>query len=788
MPSPATKPKNYFLNENHELTTVEKSGFAPQVKYRVNWSARGKQLHDSLERVRGRAERSHDPLSKRKYYLLAGSSREFEKVTKSKKGIETAKLEVVSFGGEQSKFFERIGLDLIEVHPNGAIVHARPEVMAQLVTKTAQLAQLGAREQARFVAFESFDWISGNLKFDQEWLDEIGQKPAEGYIKLQPLITELEADMVIRSLDEFFHAHTGVALLGKGRSYMGRYFLRAKVNAQLVKKLANEFVSIQAIHPPLIALASALPPDISLQPSSARPAAIPHATSLPCVGVVDTAVPPEHDWLKAYRRAIVLGANCANTENDNHGSMVASRVVYGDVDLSNSATLPAASCRFLEVRVGTGQSNRILSESVSGALANAIAQAPDVRVFNLSFDKRLDGVPQTQRATTLRHIEEIDNFAFDQDALLVVAAGNPERGVIPNPDYPLHFDDPGWQLQSYPRAFNALTCGSMVPRLSAGGLASVLEAPSPICRVGPGFAGSRKPDFCATAGNTDENHNPLPGSGVWGFSALGQASEGFGTSLAAPLLAREAAFVLESLRSKCPEDSRPFACAAKAILALTADDVGSRVVNRDSTLKPLVERTLGYGCAGAARFKTPPQSRARFIWQGVLKHEGNVVRVQLPIPAAWVTEANSPHLQIAVAWDTPVNSAAEIQWSCRDVEIKVRPGPDAKAVYSLRDGSRVGGYPLFKRTWNFEKAREKKIVEGDAWTLEFSYSKIAAYAAGHFPSPAQRIAFAAEIWDDAEEPVEPHSYVQSLPIASTLMQLSNTSAWLPQVVAITSEI
>jgi hypothetical protein len=100
----------------------------------------------------------------------------------------------------------------------------------------------------------------------------------------------------------------------------------------------------------------------------------------------------------------------------------------------------------------------------------------------------------------------------------------------------------------------------------------------------------------------------------------------------------------------------------------------------------------------------------------------------------------------------------------------------------------VGGYPLFKRTWNFEKAKEKEVVEGDAWTLEVSYSKIAAYAAGHFPSPAQRVAFAAEIWDESEAPVEPHSFVQSLPIASTLVQLSNTSAWLPQVVAITSDV
>lgn len=54
---------------------------------------------------------------------------------------------------------------------------------------------------------------------------------------LQPMITELEADSVIRELDRFFREQTAVSLLGKGRSYMGRFFLRVKVNAQRLKKL-----------------------------------------------------------------------------------------------------------------------------------------------------------------------------------------------------------------------------------------------------------------------------------------------------------------------------------------------------------------------------------------------------------------------------------------------------------------------------------------------------------------------------------------------------------------------
>jgi hypothetical protein len=787
MPTSPSRPRNYFLNESHELSVEEKGGFGKHVDYpSINWSQKSRRLYTSLERVSQRASQSSDPLSKRRYYLIADPSPQIVKASKARDAVRGQKLEAVVFSGEQSKFFERIGLDLIEVHqPSGmATVHATPEHMTQLLNKTSQLAHLGAREQARFVAFESFDWLAGKWKFDNEWINEIGTKSAEGYIKLQPLISELEADLVIRALEQAFRGQAGVALQGKGRSYLGRFYLRAKLNAQMIKKLADEFTSIQSIHPPILAFTESAPPEAvsSVNPapiSSNRP-----VQTLPCVAVVDTAVPLQHNWLRPFRRGeAVTGLNCSNTENDNHGSMVASRVVFGDADLGNSASPPPATCRFLEVRVGTGQSGKILAESVSGALAGAITAAPDVRVFNLSFDgdMRLDDLPAKQRAETLKHIEELDNFAFDQDVLLVVAAGNAQQALIPSPGYPLHFDNSGWELHSFPRAFNALTCGGVASRLSAGGLASEVDAPSPFTRVGPGFANSPKPDFCAPAGNSDANYRHLEGAGVWGYSTLGEPREGFGTSYAAPLLAREAAFLFEELRPKCPGDSRPFACTVKAVLALTADDVTERL---SDALQPLAKRSIGFGRASAERFRQPNNQKARFVWQGVIAHEDEIVRVQFPIPVAWIEQASLPHLQLCLAWDSPACAAAETQWSCRDVEITIRPGPEADAMRGSK--GRTHGYPLFKRTWKLDKARQKNMVESDLWVLEFKYSQVAAYSAGHVVTPYQRVAFAAQIWDEAELPLDPHGFVQSLPIASTLIRLSNTSAWLPQGISITS--
>jgi len=253
MPSRPARPKNYFLNESHELSIEEKGGGGRHVEYpNINWPQKAQRLQTTLARVAHRARESRDPLSQRRFYLIADPTAQIVKASKAKDAEHGQKLESVVFRGEQSKYFERVGLDLIEVHPTGvATVHATPERMEQLITKTGELPQLGACEQARFVAFEAFEWLSGKWKFDREWLDEIGQKSAEGYIKLQPLISEIEADVVIRALEQAFHGLQNVTLLGKGRSYLGRFYLRAKLTAVAIKKIAEEFTSIQSIHPRL---------------------------------------------------------------------------------------------------------------------------------------------------------------------------------------------------------------------------------------------------------------------------------------------------------------------------------------------------------------------------------------------------------------------------------------------------------------------------------------------------------------------------------------------------------
>ena len=57
-----------------------------------------------------------------------------------------------------------------------------------------------------------------------------------------------------------------------------------------------------------------------------------------------------------------------------------------------------------------------------------------------------------------------------------------------------------------------------------------------------------------------------------------------------------------------------------------------------------------------------------------------------------------------------------------------------------------------------------KVEAPDEWVIELSYEQTGAYAAGVLPSPVQRVAFAAELFDEGERPVSPQSFLQGLPI------------------------
>lgn len=339
-------------------------------------------------------------------------------------------------------------------------------------------------------------------------------------------------------------------------------------------------------------------------------------------------------------------------------------------------------------------------------------------------------------------------------------------------------------MNSWVAGFNVIVTGAFVSELNPKGLASEIGWPSPFTRIGPGIAECPKPDFSAPGGNWDPNFNFRHGLGVLAMNPEGLWEDQSGTSLAAPVVAREFARALHYLsRHSCQPGARPFAVTVRAFLTLTA-----KRPDRSDRVKQLADRTLGYGLPSSWRLFHPHQTSCVMVWQGEIESSKDRVRVNLPIPREWLLQCQNPRVRVVVCWDPPVNNAISGVWACRKVSVKLRTAPESKAILSIR-GPSHGSYPVIDRTYRLDRLPEGVEVTGDTWLMDLSYDEIAEYFVVMDFTPTQRVAVALELFDDvADTPVSPQSFLQSLPVAATMTHLSAVKTPVRQPVIVRAAI
>ncbi len=685
-------PRTYFLNETHELTPLEGGGGGRLPKYvGISWAAKGQKISQSLKAIEAKVAGSKDPTKDRRYFVLAQPVDEVEKESKDKKKAPRGTFkEKTEFGGEHGRVFARLGLDLLQVTADGkAIVHGEKERVGTLLQRTTTLDDLGAREQARWATIDSFELVPLQLRVDDTWLRSLKlSQTSDIVIELQPVLTRVEADGVLRAITELLSQQANEKLTGMGTDFSGRHWFRGKATQKSVRAIARDFFSVQAIHSPLYSIAASKSVGRGASRASAVSPVTPDLNSLPCVAVVDLGVADDHKRLKAYRRGRFIPQDAPNPPVGDHGAFVASRVVFGDCGSDVELGASVGKCSFVDAVVadypdGSGRNNRVNDKIVMEAIDGVRGSAPDVRVFNLSFsDSRpLWAFDEVERTEKRRLLQDLDNFVFANDAMVVVAAGNSDAGVPPDQAYPDHVDDPRWALGPWACGFNTLICGSFVSRLGTGGLVSTVGWPSPFSRIGPGICDAPIPSFSAAGGNTNGSYGFTSGLGVWGYSGQGLAEDRMGTSHAAPILARECALTIHELQQHCVAGTQPFGVTARAFLTLVA-----RRQTFDDRIEALAKRTLGSGKATADRLATPSVGTAVMLWQGYIESTKDTVRVQLPIPMDWLAHAQRPVLRLVVCSNPPVNESAHATWACRKVSAVLHLGPEAPFVRAPSGG------------------------------------------------------------------------------------------------------
>lgn len=779
-------PKTFFLNETHEHARSKRGGGQTSSFSRINWSVKGSAIVASLQATRAAAEKTKDPLKDKRLFLLSSPDKNIQRDSSAKTAKHGVQQVKIDFGGKDARVFERLDLQLLGITPQGeAIVHANPETLAQLEATASRLSDAGKGEKARWAFLKDFRLPPIETRVDLAWLAALDSKISHEVIaEFQPVLTRADVDILMEAIRGTLRHERDEHALGAGRDLSGRRWLRARMRTETIKQLAADFPSIQTIHAPLRATLFAAPAAQATAgaPSNTKPVA---SADLPVVAIVDTGVPRQHPHLAAYRRGELRHPEAEQTDPGHHGSRVASRVVFGDVVAGPAFTPPPGRCRFLDVvlpAISNGDDEtEIDGKALFDSLRDAARAYTDVRVFNLSFGSYVPLDQDRDKKGRLVELQDLDNFVFQYDLVVVVAAGNTRPGVIPNVAYPGHVDESDWAIGAYAAGFNTLVVGGYVPRLNTDGVGRRPGWPSPFTRVGPGIAKAPVPSFSAGAGDCTDAYRWKRTLGVWTSNKSGDWEDVSGTSHAAPIVAREAALLFRDLQKYCPPGVDPFASTVRAFLALV-----SRPEAQYATLTPaareLAKRTLGHGRPSAERLGSPRADTAVFLWQGTLEGPGRGARVRVPVPREWLKEAQAPRARVVCAWSTPVNASAPNVWACRKVGVQLRPSIDDEALPAV--GKATGAYSLIDKTYDLSTEHLEKLnikLDKDELVLEVAYQEMAPYPPSMTIDEHQRVSLAWEILDDSVPSVNPQVSVQALPVARTMIQLGGMKQpiWSP---------
>jgi hypothetical protein len=235
-PASRLSPITFYLNEQHELSRGEREGGGRFPQYHgIDWAGKGQQIKETLESVRSAITASHDPLRDLHYFLLAKPVSSVQKKSTNKRlapdGILTEK---IRFDESDSRVFRRLGMDLVEVTPDGdAVVHIEPERIKQLVATTQRLAEVGAREQARWASVDGFGVIPPELRLDAGWIRSLRpHSAAEAVVEFQPLLGRVEVEALLSSISGLFRHDRKEGITGIGADFSGRYWARGKITPE----------------------------------------------------------------------------------------------------------------------------------------------------------------------------------------------------------------------------------------------------------------------------------------------------------------------------------------------------------------------------------------------------------------------------------------------------------------------------------------------------------------------------------------------------------------------------
>jgi hypothetical protein len=519
-----------------------------------------------------------------------------------------------------------------------AIEGIRPIAPADRLTPDLR-AELGRVDPGSMLRLDVECWHPGDAEISRDWLSELGAavENAGGGV-----------------VDTMVHDQIGLLL---ARVYLP----------------ANQVESLAALD--VIARIDVLPTPALTVPGLFNfsvndiPEVVPPMDNSPIVGIIDSGVASAHELIApAVLASDALGTGIAEDQDEHgHGTMVASILLHGDVELALTRGLPLRPlCRIVSARVLDGENMFPIDELWERDLADAIEwcanQGATIVNVSLGDDRRPFDPPRQMTAAAV-----VDELARQLGLVVVVASGNTHpKDYLPSVDESAALSYPAALLAAErtklidpSTSMLALTVGGLTDAHAAGALSGSETVrripmgragwPSPVTRVGPGPAGATKPELVERAGTLGIEDGRLVSNdaelGVIGARAgAGRLlAWDVGTSYAAPLVSRVAAAIKARHPAFGAELTRALVLLSASRVPIGDELDGQRAQRRNGELA-----LVGYGRPSIATAIESTSHRAVLVAEGSIPIDGVHV-YEVPIPSSFLDSGGRRGIDIALA-------------------------------------------------------------------------------------------------------------------------------------------
>ncbi|MFZ1515371.1 MAG: S8 family peptidase [Saprospiraceae bacterium] len=243
-------------------------------------------------------------------------------------------------------------------------------------------------------------------------------------------------------------------------------------------------------------------------------------TEYPIVGVLDSGIarnPYLDPWISGSYSSYV-----DSDKNEQHGSAVASVIVYGD-ELSDKEIVNKKSVKLFDACIVPKKDliNQVSESDLVYNITNAIKNRKDIKIWNLSigWEKEIDTNKISDFGAALDYLCDKYNI------IICTSVGNCEN---------FRANSAVGKIQISADSVRSLSIGSLAHVKNHFDLADV-NHPSPFSRKGPGPFNLIKPELTHYGGNAGlDDRRRLTKSGVKAINKEGKIIETIGTSFSTP--------------------------------------------------------------------------------------------------------------------------------------------------------------------------------------------------------------------------------------------------------------